>query len=357
MKILILANKGSYHAKKVAEGLAERGHRIIFVTPNDKLDKGVEISDKIESVTLRSGGKVGYFLNAYEFRRLCKKYKPDVVNVHYASGCGLLSYLAGIHPVLSCYGSDIYEFPRKNKFNAFLLRRILRSAKQIASTSRIMAEEIRRVIREDTRNITITPFGIDINRFKSIDNIPENQRPIVGIVKGLYPIYDISLLIKGFSIAYKKLGGTPILKIYGDGPLRGELEIMVKTLDLQDSILFMGYVNNNEVPNILNGLDIFVNTSKQESFGVNLLEAMACEIPVIATDCPGPKEIIEDGVSGIILRDRNPETLAKVIIDLINNKVKRITIGKAGRARVLECYDWNKNLDVLESLMNKFKER
>ncbi len=351
MKILILSNKGNNHSKKCAEGLLKLGHEILYVTLNDKRDNCVKIIEGIQSYTLRYGGAKGYLLNCLEFRRLCRKYKPDIVNVHYASGCGMLSLLSGQHPFLSCYGSDIFDFPNKSIIHAFILKKILRSAKVIASTSNAMADEIKKLLCDKSTFIAITPFGVDINRFKNLKANSLNPRPVVGTVKNLFPIYDIQLLIKGFSIVCKKLTIKPLLYIYGDGPLKEELIQLTTSLGIENDVVFCGLIENKDVPKALSNIDVFVNCSKQESFGVNILEAMACELPVIATDCVGPRELMKDGKCGVILKDREPETLANAILTLLNDCDLRMEYGKAGRIRVLESYDWNKNLLDLEKAM------
>lgn len=352
MKILLLANKGSNHAKKCAEGLVTKGHEVFFVSPNDTLDGSVKLCPDVRLINLRFGGKKGYFLNAFEVRRIFKRIRPDVVNVHYASGCGLLALLSGLHPqVLSCYGSDIFEFPNLNKINHFLLCRVLNNADALASTSHAMAEEVWRILGDNTKPIAITPFGVDVHRFHPVLDNTINPRPVIGIVKSLLPIYDIPLLIKAFAIVHATETLKPILKIYGNGPLRQELEQMVSDFRLEDSIQFLGSIPNSEVPKELNKMDVFVNCSKQESFGVNILEAMACELPVIATDCVGPCELIEDGVSGIILKDRKPETLAEKISELLQNKELRYKLGIEGRKRVLSHYNWEQNINEFEHLL------
>ena len=190
MRILILANKGSNHAKKVAEGLADEGLEVYFVSPNDKLDKTVTLSNKIKLFTLPFGGKVGYILNFWTLKVLYKRINPDVVNVHYASGCGMLGYLAGLHPtVLSCYGSDIFEFPHKSKLNRWILFRVLKSVDAIASTSHGMADEIRRLLKDEKIDVAITPFGIDTSLFKPQPQKNRNTK-VIGIVKTLSPIYE-----------------------------------------------------------------------------------------------------------------------------------------------------------------------
>lgn len=354
MKVLIVANKGSNHAKKVAEGLVDRGNEVIFASPNDALDVSVLLDSRIQMETLPFGGKIGYILNAFALRRLYNKVHPDVVNVHYASGCGLLGLLAGLKPVvLSCYGSDIFEFPHINKFNMWILRRILKSADSLASTSHAMADEIRRLLPAYTKEIAITPFGINTQLFVPKDYQHDGQSLVVGIVKTLSPIYDIELLIRAFSIICQTLDYKPILRIYGDGPLKNDLINLCSELGISQHVDFCGRIANKDVPNVLTQMDVFVNCSKQESFGVNILEAMACGLPVVATDCVGPKELISDGQSGIIVKDRKPESLASAIIQLLNDQAKRKKMGEVGRSIVCNRYDWKNNILDLEGILNK----
>lgn len=353
MRIMILANKGSNHAKKCAEGMQVLGHEVFFVSPNDSVDDSVVLNPGIRLITLKYGGKKGYISNAFELRKVFREIKPDVVNVHYASGCGFLSFLAGLHPVvLNCYGSDIFEFPHLNRFNYFLLRRVLNSADALASTSHAMAAEIRSILKNAQKPIAITPFGVDVNLFSANKNRVNNERPVVAIVKSLLPVYDIPLLINAFKIVKgRKTAQDPVLKIYGNGPLRKELEELVNDSGLAESVSFMGAIPNSQVPEVLNSIDVLVNCSRQESFGVSILEAMACELPVIVTDCVGPRELTNDGECGIILRESTPECLAGAIITLLENPGLRKDLGQKGRIRVLESYDWNNNMRVLEKVL------
>ena len=143
---------------------------------------------------------------------------------------------------------------------------------------------------------------------------------------------------------------NPILRIYGDGHLKEELIQLTKTLGINESVEFMGTIPNVKVPEALSGMDIFVNCSHKESFGVNMVEAMACEVPVVATDTAGAREVIDQNVTGIVLNDRRPETMAAVFKELLSDKERRIAMGKAGRERVLRLYDWEKNVVIMENL-------
>lgn len=353
MKILILSDIQD-HGKKCAEGLANRGHDILFVYQKGAVDECVFLNSKIRMKELPYGGKIGYILNALSLNKIFKEYKPDVVHVHYAAGYGLLSRLAGVHPsVISCYGSDIFEFPNQNKLKFFILRNILSNADGLQSTSRGMENEIRKVIGSKNTEIDIIPFGINVELFRPKESRSINSRPVVGFMKSLFPIYNVPLLIRAFKVVLNKTTLNPVLRIYGNGPEKANLQLLVKELGLDDSVFFMGRVPNEEVPNALNEMDVLVNCSEMESFGVNILEAMACGLPVIVTDCVGPKEIVEDGKNGIIVSNRTPEALADAIIRLLSDHDLRRQFSEAGRVRVQNYYNWSYNVIQLENSLNK----
>ena len=100
-------------------------------------------------------------------------------------------------------------------------------------------------------------------------------------------------------------------------------------------------------------MDVFVNSSNVESFGVNIVEAMACELPVVATPCPGPKEVIDNGITGVVLNGWDANELASELVKLVENPTLRMQYGKAGRKKVLREYDWSKNVETLIDVYNQ----
>lgn len=111
------------------------------------------------------------------------------------------------------------------------------------------------------------------------------------------------------------------LVILGEGALRPELELLIKALDLQDSVQLLGFVDNPHAW-MLNA-DLFVLSSVHEGFGNVLVEAMACGTPVVSTDCPsGPNEILEDGKWGELVPVGNVELLSKAILKVLSKPNK-----------------------------------
>lgn len=354
MRILYVGNSLSNHMVRWTNAMIDRGHEVMLASQSGKGDIKTCKSKQLKERDLRFKGKIGYYLNSFQLRRIFKDFKPDIVNVHFASGYGTLARLAGLHPVvLSCYGSDIFAYPNKSSRNRRILCRNLRYADAVASTSAVMAEEAKKVLSDASFPITVTPFGVETDRFCPADIHVVNDRPVIGLVKYLEPIYDIPLLLNAFAILYKESEVKPLLDIYGDGPLLDELEALSRDLGIADSVSFKGVIANNELPSVLQEMDVLVNCSKQESFGVTLVEAMACGIPVVATDTVGPKEIVEDGVTGIILKDREPKTMAQALKYLLDNPDVREKMGKAGRRRVLDLYSWADNVTTMENLFKK----
>lgn len=354
MRILFIGSQKSNHSKKWVNNLVARGHEVLLVYQHESSDTSVEFDPRVKTHMLKYGGYKSYILNIPEVRKIYKEYQPDVVNVHYMSGYGLMATLAGARPlVLNCYGSDIFVAPQKSKIVKWIVKQLLINADAVAATSKAMAAEAKRIMGKRHKDVTVTPFGVDITLFKKDEDRKYSERPVIGIIKYLKPEYNIPLLIKAFAITREIAKVKPLLHIYGSGPLKEEFVSLCKQLNIYDDVTFFETIPNQEVPKALNTMDIFVNSSNVESFGVNIVEAMACELPVVATPCPGPKEVIDNGITGIVLKDWNEKELADELIKLVENPALRMQYGKAGREKVLREYDWRKNV---ETLINVYKQ-
>lgn len=356
MRIMIIGPESSTHSKRWATAMNSRGHEVMLVSPANERDVVRELDDKIQIEYLSIGGNLGYFLNIPQLLKIYRRFKPDVVNAHYASGNGTMVRLASLRPVvLSCWGSDLYEFPYRSNINRWILKKNLKYADAVASTSKGMVVEARKILENDI-DITVTPFGVYPEVFKR-DKKDNNTRPVIGIVKYLEPIYDIELLIRSFAVLKQIVDCDPELHIYGGGTLYEELVLLTKELNVNDSVKFFDTIPNSEVPAALNTFDIFVNCSKHESFGVTVVEAMACELPVVVTKTAGYCEIVDNGENGIILEDRNPSTMANALARLLNDESLRKKLGQSAREKVVKEYNWNENITVMEKLYEAVIEK
>lgn len=352
MKIIFLGEAGSIHTIRWVNSLSEKGIEVILVSLKGNFDNVEKISKKVKIIYLPFGTKLGYYFNIFALKRIISKEKPDLINAHYASGYGTLGRLSGFNKkLLNVWGSDVYDFPNESKVKKRIIEKNLKNYTAIASTSYCMAEETKKYLENKSKEIFITPFGVDTEKFKNL-NIEKKENEItIGIVKTLTEKYGIEYLIKAIKELenildienYKKIR----LLIYGKGELKNKLEDLTKELQIEDKVIFKGYISNEDVPKALNEMDIFVVPSilNSESFGVVAVEAMACEVPVIVSDVDGLKEVVVNNETGFVVPKRSSKEIANKIKILIENSDTVKKFKKNARERVLKLYDWNKNVD------------
>lgn len=362
MRILILSDARSIHTRRWVKALSERGMKLALYSLTDShddyyLNLGIEVFSSGISSMSNVWSKIRYFKYIPAIRVMIKKFQPDIVHAHYASSYGLLGVFLGFHPyIISVWGSDVYDFPTSFPGGKKLMKYILRNADYILSTSNVMACEIKKYT---DKKIEITPFGVDLKRFRKIDVLKQSDLFTVGNVKTLLPKYGIDVLIRAFKLVVERNPNLNTrLVIYGQGPCRYEYERLVKDLGLCNYTEFCGWIENEELPKVYSSMTVSVSVSvlDSESFGVVAVEAMACECPVVTSDADGFTEVVDDGVTGIIVPKRDEVATANAIQKFIDNPELRQTMGKAGRERVERLYDWNKNVDTMVEIYNRIYE-
>ena len=146
------------------------------------------------------------------------------------------------------------------------------------------------------------------------------------------------------------------LYIYGDGSLRTQLEELTSELNIKDKVFFEGRISNDDVPEALSKMDLFCVTSVSESFGVSVLEAMSVGIPVVATDAPGFKEIIENNKTGILVPRRDTDMICNAMYNLMKNEEMRKTLSMNAMKMVKEKFELKNNVNDMISLYEKVKK-
>lgn len=185
-----------------------------------------------------------------------------------------------------------------------------------------MAKETKLYTNKD---IEVTPFGIDMEQFKSmeVESLFDKDDIVIGTVKTLEDKYGIEYLIKAFKIVSDKYPDLPLkLLIVGGGSLEGSLKSLVKELNLEDKTIFTGKVPFKDVPKYHNMLSVSASVSivNSESFGVAIIEASSCAKPVVVSNVGGLPEVVEDGVSGFVVPSRDPQKTAEAIEKLVLDK-------------------------------------
>jgi len=361
MKVLILSDINSPHTQKWAISLKKKeviiGIFSLTSPDNNRVWNTTDIelfylskhNRKLKQRT--SYSKISYLKYLPFLKKVIKFFKPDIIHAHYISSYGLLSVFTRFHPlVMSAWGSDVMEFPKKSFLHKIILQYILNNADIICATSNILKNE---VLKYTIKESIVIPFGIDTDLFKPI-HVKKNESFIIGTTKSLEKIYGIDTVIKSFAILYRKYSNKKIeLIIIGDGTQYLYLKKLSLESGVENSIHFMGFRSVIEMPKLYNQMDVLVNVSINESFGVSVLEASSCEKCVIASNVGGLPEVVDNGETGCLVEPNSPDKLANILENILLQPDVYIAMGKKGRKKVINEYDLKKCTD---KYMNLYKQ-
>lgn len=183
--------------------------------------------------------------------------------------------------------------------------------------------------------VVVIPNMIKENKTEKNSTLDNNQIISVGRLEEVKDFYTLILV---FSVIVKKYPNY-VLKIIGEGSMREKLEEQIKNCNLEKKVILTGKLNENEINNEFLKSDIFVLTSKSESFSLVLCEAMNYGIPCVAFDVDvGPREIIQNGKNGFLIEDRNIDLMIKKIDGLLSNNDIRKKMGIDAKKKASQYY-------------------
>lgn len=188
-----------------------------------------------------------------------------------------------------------------------------------------------------------------VNQSSKINHQPPNK-VIIGSVGRLNTEKGMNYLIKAFKNIFRKYPDAQ-LQIAGSGPEEESLKNLVKDLNIENSVKFLGYIPDEKMAEFYNNIDIFALTPiRRESFGIAVAEAGACEKPVVVTNISGLMEVVESNKTGLIVESKNIKAIAFALIKLIEDNNLRIEFGKNARKRVLENFTEEKMINEFEKI-------
>lgn len=358
---MILSDARSAHTVRWIHALASRGHEILLFTltppPADAYAEIASVSvvwpGVDADIARREEGALGKFrylrtlpLLASEIRR----WRPDLVHAHYASSYGLLATLVRARPrIVSVWGMDVYSFPHRSSFHKYLMKSILGSADAVLSTSHIMREQVLELVN---RPVTVTPFGVDTQRFcpSTIPRPPGCLR--VGTVKALEEKYGIEYLLRAFAIVLEK-GTHPAgyrLVIVGGGSRLEQLKRLAVDLGVSDWVEFAGASAYADVHHRHQALDLAVYPSIEasESFGVAAVESQSCGVPVVVSRVGGLPEVVVDRRTGLLAPPRDASALAMAMLEILDDPQLSRRMGESGRQHVIDNFSIAACTDIME---------
>lgn len=190
------------------------------------------------------------------------------------------------------------------------------------------------------QKVSVIPNGVDTYRFRSLPDSGLAVRaklgipplaPVCGIVAALRPEKNHSLFLRAAALTAKHRPDAHFI-IVGDGPEREKLERIASGAGMARSVHWVG--SRSDIPQVLSAFDVFALTSHNEANPVSILEAMACEIPVVSTRVGSIAESVFDGKTGYLVQPGDAEALAKHWLSLFSDRTLTRSLGSAGRTSV-----------------------
>ena len=291
---------------------------------------------------------------------IAKHEKLDVLHVHYAIPHATSALVArqileqqGIRIpfVTTLHGTDITLVGRDPSFAPVVTYSINQSDGVTAVSEYLKKETLSHF--DVKREISVIPNFIDTNRFKRLDasdlkqNLCPNCEKVLVHVSNFRPLKNAKHVVE---VLYRlKQDGYPIkLLLVGDGPDRMPAEHLARELGVYEDVRFMG--KQEAVQDILSIADVFVMPSASETFGLAALEAMACGVPVVASNIGGLPELIDHGENGFLCPLNNVDAFSERIRQIISDDSFQNKMGAAARKKALEQFANEKVIPMYESL-------
>jgi len=375
--------------------LVRRGHSVTVVTPGDPSLSREDMFDGVKIVRfplnlpadltygrvaqsrvslLGRVARVAVMANYLEAQHRAimaeaRQGKPDVIHAHWAIPTGPAAVIAarklGIPSIITMHGGDVYVNPEQGYdfptrwYVRPALRWTLRHAGALTAITEDCRQHALRAGAPDHR-MRLVFNGTDLRRFSPTENgtrsDPRFGPHMIFACRQLFPRKGIRFLLEAAAQLKVRF---PDLKVVlaGDGFERPQLVRLASDLGIGPDVTFLGWVPNADLPPYYRAAAVSVIPSLEEGFGIPAAEAMGCEVAVVASDAGGLPEVVEHGVTGLVVPRGDSGALARAIGSLLDDPERRRAMGQAGRARALRLFDWDRSAEQFEQLYREVAAR
>ena len=349
-------------ASELGKFLALRGHRVHFITLGVPYRLREEFHEnlffhtvELEPYPLFENPPYDLALSA-KMREVAETESLDVLHAHYAIPHAISAYLAAqmlprrLPVVTTLHGTDITLVGQKKEFFEPTRFGIEQSA-AVTAVSDYLKRKTEEVFHP-TKEIRRIHNFVDAALFHKHHgpchrNSWATQDQVVYMhLSNFRAVKRVEDVIRVFARAVEKVDG--ILVMVGEGPMLGAARALAAELGVSAKVKFLG--NQRDVPSLLGCGDIFLFPSELESFGLAPLEAMACEMPVIASDSGGVPEVVAHGITGFLAPVGDVEKMGSYAVELGLSTELRKKMGTAGRKRAIEQFSPEKAVGEYEKV-------
>jgi phosphatidyl-myo-inositol alpha-mannosyltransferase len=340
------------HVHYLARELRTRGHDVDIVTSR--------IGDQPpEPGVIRLGRSMPVYVNGSQaritlgvgrgtLRKLFREREYDLIHVH-----------APLTPTLPIFAVQAAEVPVVGTFHtnfdrsllySLLHRQVAQVANRLDACIAVSPTAAAAIERYFPLNWHIVPNGVDLTSFHPGVSPPASMRdefPTILFLGRLDPRNGLGELIRAFDIVSDQIPDARLI-VVGDGPLRSHYQ---RAAAGNPAIKFVGAVKEAR-PAFYANATVYACPTTKASFGITLLEAMACGAPIVCSDIPGFRDVVKDGRDCAMVRHSDARSLADGLLRLLRNQGERLRLAEAGLAEV-QRYAWPRVTDAIVDVYNE----
>ncbi len=349
-----------------------RGHQVTIVTsrhpgtlPAQETIQGVDVWRFAFELPNSSPAGMAHFTGQFPkdmagVLRLLRERKVDLIHVQCVGPNGFYALWAArltkLPLVVTTQGErtmDAGKLYQKSVTANWTLKQLLKRADYVTACSEQTLEDARQFAHSPLSGKSRPVYnGISLDEFDAGLVSYSHPRPYLFAIGRVVPQKGFDVLIDAYARLSARLADAPDLLIAGDGAERENLQKRVGELGLTDRVHLIGFADRPTAVSLFRGCEMFILPSRHEPQGIVNLEAMACAKPVIASRVGGVPEIVQDGVTGLLVPGEDAAALAQALESLLADPDRARALGEAGRARVVAEFTWPRIADQYFEIYN-----
>ena len=360
MKIIYFSLGYSTHDHRFLKAISDGGHEVFFVQleGNARQVEDRPVPPNVQLVLWKGGREPFKWSDlpklTFDFRRLTKQIKPDLIHAGPIQTCALIAVLSGFRPILTMsWGFDLMDDVHKSKWMERVTRYALRRSTFFTSDAKVTRDKAVSYGMNPDKTI-VFPWGVDLEHFSP--STVHRPPSVVTLFcnRSWEPRYGVDALARAFVKVAQERDDVNLL-LLGGGSQGHLLRQIFEGGGVLDRVAFAGQISQTVLPEWYHRADLYISPSHVDGSSVSLMEALACGLPCLVSDIPANKEWVTEGENGWLFRDGDVNHLAEKILAAIARREILPQVGQSSR-RVAELRaDWKKNAEALMKVYRGLK--
>ncbi len=362
MKIILYFSLGyCTHDYRFLKSISDGGHEVFFVQleGNQRQVESRAVPENVNMVIWKGGREPFRWGNlaklTFDFRRLVKEIKPDLIHAGPIQTCAFIAVLSGFRPILTMsWGFDLMDDVHKNKWWEWVTRYTLKRSTFFTSDANVTKDKAV-VYGMNSEKTVVFPWGVDLEHF-SLSTVHRPPSTFTLFCNRSWESrYGIDVLARAFVKVAQQNENVGLILLNG-GSQGAHIRQILQSGGVLDRVTFGGQVSQTDLPNWYHMADIYISPSHVDGSSVSLMEALACGMPCLVSDIPANKEWVVENENGWLFRDGDANHLAEKILSAISQRENLPGIGRASRRSAEMRADWKKNAEVLMNVYRSLGE-